>query len=62
MENASKNDNVYIVKIIHKIKNQHYFTHDMLMKINEMSAEDRLKVFCAMNEMLMYYVDVIDSM
>jgi hypothetical protein len=62
MENASKNDNVYIVKIIHKIKNQHYFTHDMLIKINEMSAEDRLKVLCAFNEMMKYYSDIIDSL
>lgn len=57
---SQPNDSV--TKTIHDIKNLKYFTAEKLKQINEMSPQDRLKILHSYNEMMNYYVDIINSM
>lgn len=51
-----------VTKTIHDIKNLKYFTEEKLKQINEMTPQDRLKILYSYNEMMNYYVDIINSM
>lgn len=55
-------ENNSVTKTIHDIKNLKFFTEEKLKQINEMSPRDRLKILHSYNEMMKYYVDIINAM
>ena len=56
-----KEDNRAARKYVHDIRNGKLFNRDNLESINNLSYEDRLNVLVAYNEMLAYYISVLES-
>jgi hypothetical protein len=57
----NNNDNK-INKYIHDIRNGKKFTRDTLVDINNLPQEDKFKILLTYNEMIEYYVDLINNL
>lgn len=55
-------DNQLLKKYIHDIRNSHTFSRDILIDINNLSYEDRLKILLVYNEMMSYYLSLLENL
>jgi hypothetical protein len=59
--NNDINDNRLVSKYIHDIRNSRTFSIDDLRHINNLSHEDRMKILLSYNEMMVYYVSLLND-
>jgi len=58
---SNHNDNQLLRKYIHDIRNSKTFSIDILKNINNLSFEDRMEILIAYNEMISYYLSLIQD-
>lgn len=62
MKDQSKDNDSLLNKYINEIRNSTKFSEETLKQINNLNYNDRMQILQTYNEMLEYYIDLLEKL